>query len=140
MAGKIFFIADSMFPEAPLPDRGFAVFVFRCADPLVALIIVAASQGYRTFYHYPARGKFGVAVGQCLQAVQVIGQQNPYVDSKGALYPHRFDGFAQGKFSIAYIVRINNAGTFSLPPSRVEAMYAPDVFGEVANGGVVVGE
>lgn len=46
----------------------------------------------------------------------------------------------KGKFSIAYTVRINNAGSFSLAPTRVEAMYAPDVFGEVPNGRVEVRE
>ena len=38
-----------------------------------------------------------------------------------------------GKFSIDYTVRLNNAGTFSLPATRVEAMYAPEVFGEAPN-------
>ena len=44
----------------------------------------------------------------------------------------------KGKFRIDYTVRINNAGEFSLPPSRVEAMYAPDMFGERPNHNVVV--
>ena len=37
-----------------------------------------------------------------------------------------------------YTVRLNNVGTFSLPPSRVEAMYAPEMFGEVPNMRVTV--
>ena len=45
----------------------------------------------------------------------------------------------KGGFKIDYTVRINNAGEFTLPPTRVEAMYAPDVFGETPNGKVVVG-
>ncbi|MEX8518566.1 MAG: alpha-2-macroglobulin [Leptothrix sp. (in: b-proteobacteria)] len=44
----------------------------------------------------------------------------------------------RGHFSIEYTVRLNNAGTFALPPTRVEAMYAPDVFGEAPNEAVVV--
>jgi alpha-2-macroglobulin len=28
-------------------------------------------------------------------------------------------------------VRLNNPGTFLLPPTRVEAMYAPEMFGEM---------
>jgi formate dehydrogenase subunit gamma len=35
-------------------------------------------------------------------------------------------------------VRLNNAGEFSLPPSRVEAMYAPEMFGESPNARVKV--
>jgi len=34
---------------------------------------------------------------------------------------------------LEYTVRLNNAGRFALPPSRVEAMYAPETFGELPN-------
>ena len=37
-----------------------------------------------------------------------------------------------------YTVRLNNVGDFSLPPSRVEAMYAPEMFGEAPNTRVKV--
>ena len=30
-------------------------------------------------------------------------------------------------------MRLNNAGTFALPPTRVEALYAPEMFGEAPN-------
>ena len=46
----------------------------------------------------------------------------------------------KGRFSIEYTVRLNNAGNFALPPTRIEAMYAPDVFGEIPNGRIVVGD
>ncbi len=36
----------------------------------------------------------------------------------------------RGRFLIDYTVRLNNAGDFNLPATRVEAMYAPEVFGE----------
>jgi uncharacterized protein YfaS (alpha-2-macroglobulin family) len=36
----------------------------------------------------------------------------------------------RGDFSTEYTIRLNNAGTFNLPPSRVEAMYAPEMHGE----------
>ncbi|MEZ0289260.1 MAG: hypothetical protein ACAH05_09855, partial [Methylophilus sp.] len=49
-----------------------------------------------------------------------------------------FDGFRayyayvpKGKFSIEYTVRLNNAGRFAMPGSRVEAMYAPEIFAEI---------
>jgi uncharacterized protein YfaS (alpha-2-macroglobulin family) len=38
-----------------------------------------------------------------------------------------------------YTVRLNNVGDFALPPSRVEAMYAPEMFGEYPNARVKVG-
>ncbi len=44
----------------------------------------------------------------------------------------------RGQFSLDYTIRLNNAGTFLLPPTRVEAMYAPDVFGALPNAPVTV--
>ncbi len=46
----------------------------------------------------------------------------------------------KGTASVEYTVRLNNAGEFALPPTRVEAMYAPDVFGAVPNAKLLVGE
>ena len=40
---------------------------------------------------------------------------------------------AAGKHVIEYTLRLNSAGLFGLPPSCVEAMYAPDSFGELPN-------
>lgn len=39
----------------------------------------------------------------------------------------------KGNFKVEYSVRYNNAGRFALPSTRVEAMYAPEMFGEVPN-------
>ena len=36
----------------------------------------------------------------------------------------------KGKFTVEYTVRLNNEGEFQLPAARVEAMYAPELFGE----------
>ena len=44
----------------------------------------------------------------------------------------------KGRFSTEYTVRLNNPGTFQLPPTRVEAMYAPEMFGERPNDPVTV--
>ncbi|MBI2770044.1 MAG: alpha-2-macroglobulin [Burkholderiales bacterium] len=44
----------------------------------------------------------------------------------------------KGIFKIEYTVRLNNVGEFSLPPSRAEAMYAPEMFGEMPNARVKV--
>jgi uncharacterized protein YfaS (alpha-2-macroglobulin family) len=45
----------------------------------------------------------------------------------------------KGSFSVEYTVRLNNEGRFAMPVTRVEAMYNPEMFGEVPNAGVVVG-
>jgi len=39
----------------------------------------------------------------------------------------------KGTFVTEYTVRLNNPGTFNLPTTRVEAMYAPEMFGEIPN-------
>jgi uncharacterized protein YfaS (alpha-2-macroglobulin family) len=48
-----------------------------------------------------------------------------------------FDGFRayyqyvpKGKFTVEYTVRLNNPGMFQMPATRVEAMYAPEIFAE----------
>jgi len=49
-----------------------------------------------------------------------------------------YDYVPKGSFSMEYTVRLNNAGDFSLPPSRVEALYAPEIFGILPNDGLRV--
>ncbi len=44
----------------------------------------------------------------------------------------------KGKFALEYTVRLNNDGSFLLPTTRVEAMYAPEMFGELPNAKVEV--
>jgi len=39
----------------------------------------------------------------------------------------------KGRFVVEYTVRLNNAGEFHLPTTHVEAMYAPEMFGELPN-------
>ena len=39
---------------------------------------------------------------------------------------------------LQYTIRLNNAGNFALPPTRVEALYAPEMFGESPNAPVRV--
>jgi uncharacterized protein YfaS (alpha-2-macroglobulin family) len=44
----------------------------------------------------------------------------------------------KGAFTVEYTLRLNNEGHFNLPAARVEAMYAPDLFGEIPVNDVVV--
>jgi len=39
----------------------------------------------------------------------------------------------KGNWTIEYTLRLNNAGLFSLPETRVEALYSPEMFGELPN-------
>ena len=44
----------------------------------------------------------------------------------------------KGVATMEYTLRLNNVGHFALPPSRVEAMYAPEMFGVFPNPRVTV--
>lgn len=56
-----------------------------------------------------------------------------------------FEGFRayyefvpKGTWTVEYTVRLNNEGTLQLPPTRVEAMYSPEMFGEFPNQAIQV--
>ncbi|OYY36702.1 MAG: alpha-2-macroglobulin [Polaromonas sp. 39-63-25] len=49
-----------------------------------------------------------------------------------------YEYLPKGVVKMEYTVRLNNVGDFALPPSRVEAMYAPEMFGEAPNARVKV--
>ncbi|MBP6544028.1 MAG: alpha-2-macroglobulin [Piscinibacter sp.] len=49
-----------------------------------------------------------------------------------------FEYLPRGRHVIEYTVRLNNPGRFALPPTRVEAMYSPETFGELPNAAVEV--
>lgn len=62
-----------------------------------------------------------------------------------AFEERRFDAFRayyrfvpKGTWTVEYTVRLNNPGEFHLPATRVEAMYAPEMFGETPNAVFVV--
>ncbi|MDH4186940.1 MAG: MG2 domain-containing protein, partial [Nitrospira sp.] len=65
-------------------------------------------------------------------------------EQKGWVWPayeeRAFDAFRsyyayvpKGTFTVEYTVRFNQIGTYQLPSTRVEAMYSPEMFGEIPN-------
>ncbi|MDO8431521.1 MAG: MG2 domain-containing protein [Candidatus Binatus sp.] len=44
-----------------------------------------------------------------------------------------YDYVPKGSFDIEYTIRLNQAGTFNLPATRVEAIYQPEMLGELPN-------
>ena len=44
-----------------------------------------------------------------------------------------YEWLPRGKHVVEYTLRLNASGRFALPPTRVEAMYAPETFGELPN-------
>ncbi len=49
-----------------------------------------------------------------------------------------YEWLPRGRHVVEYTMRLNTAGRFALPPTRVEAMYAPETFGERPNEAVEV--
>jgi uncharacterized protein YfaS (alpha-2-macroglobulin family) len=44
----------------------------------------------------------------------------------------------KGSWTVEYTFRLNSEGTLNLPPTRVEALYSPEMYGELPNGSVQV--
>jgi hypothetical protein len=68
---------------------------------------------------------------------------------EGMVWPayeeRRFEAFRayyrfvpKGRWIVEYTVRLNNPGTFLLPATHVEAMYAPEMLGELPNAALTV--
>ena len=73
-------------------------------------------------------------------ALATSGEKTSGNYAEVAFEERSFEGFRryleylpEGDYSFEYTVRLNNPGTFQLPPTRVEAMYAPEMFGELPN-------
>ena len=49
-----------------------------------------------------------------------------------------FTHLAPGMYRIHYLSRATVLGSFVIPPTRIEAMYAPEVFGRTAASGLTV--
>jgi uncharacterized protein YfaS (alpha-2-macroglobulin family) len=49
-----------------------------------------------------------------------------------------YEYLPKGVVKFQYTVRLNNPGNFALPPTRAEALYAPEMFGETPNARMTV--
>ena len=67
------------------------------------------------------------------------GVQPSYIERGRDAWRGYFAWVPRGRFVASYTMRLNGAGRFALPPSRVEAMYSPDIRAAVPIGRVEVG-
>ncbi len=79
------------------------------------------------------------------QAATEGGEADAGVGASAAYDERGFEAFRRyyaqlprGRHVLEYTLRLNSAGHFALPPSRVEAMYAPESFGELPNAAIDV--
>jgi alpha-2-macroglobulin len=77
-------------------------------------------------------------------AIMTEGEKNRswpvFAERAHDAYRAYYDYVPKGKFTAEYTIRFNNDGSFRLPPTRVEALYAPEMFGEAPNRPLRVGE
>jgi alpha-2-macroglobulin len=66
------------------------------------------------------------------------GVSPAFVERAFDAYRAYYEYVPRGRFTLEYTVRVNNAGRFELPVTRVEALYAPEVFAEAPNAPVIV--
>ena len=67
------------------------------------------------------------------------GVSPAYIERGREAWRGYFAWVPQGRFTVSYTMRLNGAGRFQLPASRVEAMYSPDIRAAVPVGSVTVG-
>jgi len=66
-----------------------------------------------------------------------IGNNNYYwpdfVERPFDAFRAYYEYIPKGKFEVEYTIRLNQAGVFQLPTTRVEALYEPEMLGELPN-------
>jgi uncharacterized protein YfaS (alpha-2-macroglobulin family) len=61
-----------------------------------------------------------------------------FAERRFEAYRAYYDFVAKGRLVVEYSIRLNQSGRFALPPTRVEALYAPEMFGEIPNAAIEV--
>ena len=76
------------------------------------------------------RGQSRIALsGQQRANCPCVAFEERAFDGVRAYFPY----VRKGKWTYEYTIRLNQSGRFELPATRVEALYAPEVFGELPN-------
>ena len=72
------------------------------------------------------------------QASDNEGASPSYIERGADSWRGYFEWVPEGRFVVEYAVRLNATGKFGMPPTRVEAMYSPDIRGVIPNAPVTV--
>jgi uncharacterized protein YfaS (alpha-2-macroglobulin family) len=68
------------------------------------------------------------------------GVQPSYIERGRDAWRAYFGWVPRGSFTVSYVMRVNSAGNFSLPSTRVEAMYAPEIRAQLPNQPMIVAQ
>ncbi|MBO9575428.1 MAG: alpha-2-macroglobulin [Sphingobium sp.] len=66
------------------------------------------------------------------------GVMPAYIERRQDSWRGFFDWVPRGRFVTEYVVRLNAPGRFTLPPTRVEAMYSPAIRAQLPNAPVTI--
>jgi alpha-2-macroglobulin len=81
----------------------------------------------------------GRDAGSLTQGEKREGWATPtFIERTYEAYRAYYEFVPKGRFKIEYTVRLNNPGRFDLPATRVEALYSPEMFGELPNTAIAV--
>ena len=80
----------------------------------------------------------GQSAALAAQAANGEGIQPSYVERGLDAWRGYFGWVPRGRLTVEYAVRLNGAGTFQLPPTRVQALYSPDIRAAVPNQPITV--
>lgn len=67
------------------------------------------------------------------QAGNGTGVQPSYIERGNDAWRAYFSWVPRGSFTVSYVMRLNSAGNFNLPATRVEAMYSPEIRAQLPN-------
>jgi uncharacterized protein YfaS (alpha-2-macroglobulin family) len=67
-----------------------------------------------------------------------LGVLPAYIERAQTAWRGYFDWVPRGRFVTEYVVRLNSPGQFSLPPTRVEAMYSPAIRAQLPNAPMTI--
>ncbi len=83
-------------------------------------------------------GNLGGQSQMLAESAQGEGAQPSYVERGRDSWRGFFAWMPAGTHAVEYVVRLNGSGRFSLPQTRVEAMYSPAIRGQWPNGTMTV--
>jgi uncharacterized protein YfaS (alpha-2-macroglobulin family) len=67
-----------------------------------------------------------------------VGVLPAYIERRQDSWRGFFDWVPRGRFVTEYVVRLNAPGHFDLPPTRVEAMYSPEIRAQLPNAAMTI--
>ena len=67
-----------------------------------------------------------------------MGVNPVFIERSFEAFKAYYEYVPKGTWTIEYTLRLNHSGSFCLPETRVEALYAPEMFGEIPNPEMMV--